>query len=121
MGVGNTDHEVEALVQSATGQGGTDKRLVTFALASQHAALVRRSGVFRCFPRSFVCDAGLGGLARWLRGSGFEAFWKPELDDAAVIREAQHQQATLITTDSLMMERGILRDGVVPSVFVPST
>jgi uncharacterized protein with PIN domain len=38
-----------------------------------------------------------------------------------MIREAQRRAATLITTDSLMMERGVLRDGLVPSVFVPST
>lgn len=68
-----------------------------------------------------MCDAGLGGLARWLRGAGYESFWNAHLDDAAVIREAQQRRATLITTDSLMMERGVLRDGIVPSVFVPST
>jgi len=68
-----------------------------------------------------MCDAGLGGLARWLRGAGYESFWNPELADAAVIREAQRRRATLITSDTLMMERGVLRDGIVPSVFVPST
>jgi uncharacterized protein len=43
------------------------------------------------------------------------------LDDAAAIREARRRAATLITTDSLMMERGVLRDGLIPAVFVPST
>jgi uncharacterized protein with PIN domain len=121
-------------------RGGTDapaeaKRL--WALAAEHsvangippslvaahlcADLARDAGTTAAFPRRFVCDAGLGGLARWLRGAGYESFWSPELDDAAVIREAQRHSATLITSDSLMLERGVLRDAVVPSVFVPST
>src|SRR5690242_16539765 len=31
----------------------------------------------------FFCDSGLGGLARWLRGSGYEAYWEPSIDDYA--------------------------------------
>jgi len=91
------------------------------ALALVHARARLASGATRNFPRRFVCDAGLGGLARWLRGAGHEAHWNPDLDAPAVIREAQRLGATLITTDSLMMERGVLRDGWVPSVFVPSS
>lgn len=90
-------------------------------LALVHADLRRSAGETARCPHVFVCDAGLGGLARWLRGAGYEASWNPELDDPAVIREAQRRNATLITTDSLMMERGVLRDGIVPSVFVPSS
>src|SRR5262245_27378837 len=29
----------------------------------------------------FACDAGLGGLARWLRAAGFEAHWRADIDD----------------------------------------
>src|SRR5215212_1673966 len=29
----------------------------------------------------FVCDAGLGGLARWLRASGYEARWTQNISD----------------------------------------
>ena len=93
----------------------------SFALAAVHADLMSESGRTLAVPRTFVCDSGLGGLARWLRGAGYEAFWRLDFDDAAAIREAQQRAATLITTDSLMMERGVLRDGLVPSVFVPST
>jgi uncharacterized protein with PIN domain len=115
------ERELLALLQSAQEQSAREHLPVTLVLARQHAELVWRTGVSRSFPHSFVCDAGLGGLARWLRGSGYEAFWNPDLDDAAVIRDAQRRHATLITTDSLMMERGVLRDGLVPSLFVPST
>jgi hypothetical protein len=87
------------------------------ALAVIHADLRRAADKTGAFPRHFVCDAGLGGLARWLRGAGYEACWNPALDDAGVIREARQRDAT----DSLMMERGVLRDRILPSVWIPSS
>ena len=69
----------------------------------------------------FLCDAGLGGLARWLRAAGYEAFWQPDIDDAELLREAQRRRATVLTTDSLMMERGILRDGIILAFWLPPT
>jgi hypothetical protein len=67
----------------------------------------------------FVCDAGLGGLARWLRAAGYEAHWTPEISDDDLIREARRIPATLLTTDSLLMDRGVLRDGFIPALWVP--
>jgi uncharacterized protein len=78
-------------------------------------------GETKAFPEKFLCDAGLGGLARWLRAAGFQSIWKPELNDAALIRQAEQIGATLITTDTMMMERGVLRDGLQPAVCVPSS
>lgn len=69
-------------------------------------------------PR-FACDAGLGGLARWLRAAGYRALWFPDIEDAALLREARELDATVLTTDSLMMERGVLRDGVIPALWLP--
>jgi hypothetical protein len=70
-------------------------------------------------PVEFVCDAGLGGLARWLRAAGYEAHWNPAIDDDDLIRAARNIPAMLLTTDSLLMERGVLRDGLIPSLWVP--
>jgi uncharacterized protein with PIN domain len=111
---------VDTLFEAARQASAKEGLPLSFTLARCHAALVRNMDNRRLRAR-FVCDAGLGGLARWLRGCGYEAAWMPELDDAAVIREAQARGAMLITTDSLMMERGVLRDELVPSLFVPST
>jgi len=69
----------------------------------------------------FACDAGLGGLARWLRAAGYEAYWRADIDDDELIREAQRIPATLLTTDSLLMQRGVLRDGFIPALWVPPT
>jgi uncharacterized protein len=114
-----SEEQVARLIESARENNASFPFNLT--LARLHADLVRTSGASKYFPHMFVCDAGLGGLARWLRGAGYESHWNPALDDAAVIREAQQRSATLITTDSLMIERGVLRDGIVPTVFVPST
>lgn len=70
---------------------------------------------------AFVCDAGLGGLARWLRAAGYPAHWHPNIDDDELIRQARAVAAILLTTDSLLMERGVLRDGLIPAVWVPPT
>jgi uncharacterized protein len=71
--------------------------------------------------RPFLCDAGLGGLARWLRAAGYEAIWIPEVDDDQLLHEAARRGAIILTTDSILMERRVLRDGVIPGVWVPPT
>lgn len=119
-----------ALLPQASAQAAMDRAAAvssrlqvpaTLALALVHADIRQRLGITRSFPRSFCCDVGLGGLARWLRGAGYEAHWNPDFDDPEVIRQAQRLNATLLTTDTLMMERGALRDGIVPAVLVPSS
>ncbi len=91
------------------------------ALALVHADLRRATGETAGFPQRFLCDGGLGGLARWLRAAGYESAWNPELDDAGIIAEAKQAGATLLTTDTMMMERGVLRDGWLPAICVPSS
>ncbi len=68
---------------------------------------------------SFVCDAGLGGLARWLRAAGYEAVWRPDIDDHDLVQEAVRLGATLLTTDSMLMERRLVREGTVPALWLP--
>lgn len=72
-------------------------------------------------PPRFLCDAGLGGLARWLRASGYEAVWIPDIDDDALLLEGVRLDAIILTTDSMLMERRVLRDGIIPAVWVPPT
>jgi uncharacterized protein len=72
-------------------------------------------------PRRFLCDAGLGGLARWLRASGYEAIWIQDIDDDSLLHESVRLDAIILTTDSMLMERRVLRDGIIPAVWVPPT
>lgn len=71
--------------------------------------------------RTFWCDSGLGGLARWLRAAGYEAHWHPRMDDDELLKRAQAEQRTLLTTDSGIMERRLVRDRVVPALWLPPT
>ncbi len=69
----------------------------------------------------FFCDAGVGGLARWLRAAGYDVLWEANVADEALIKRARESGATIITTDSMLMERRLLRDQVIPSFWFPPT
>jgi uncharacterized protein len=70
-------------------------------------------------PRRFVCDAALGGLARWLRGAGHEASWASRISDEQLIAAARASAATVLTTDSILIERRLFRDQLVPYLWLP--
>jgi uncharacterized protein with PIN domain len=72
-------------------------------------------------PALFLCDAGLGGLARWLRAAGYEAAWQPDIADDELLRQARASQATVLTTDAMLMERRLLRDRIIPAFWLPPT
>jgi uncharacterized protein with PIN domain len=91
---------------------------VSDELASKLRAHKSAAGTHTIF---FWCDAGLGGLARWLRAAGCEAEWRAGIADDELLREAQKSAATVLTTDSLMMERRVIRDGVVRAFWLPPT
>ena len=46
-------------------------------------------------PPLFFCDAGLGGLARWLRAAGHDAKWQPDIDDDELLLETPNNRAAL--------------------------
>jgi uncharacterized protein with PIN domain len=70
-------------------------------------------------PR-FLCDASLGGLARWLRAAGYEAEWLENADARELLGKARADGFILLTTDSRMMERSVIRDGSVQVQWIPS-
>ena len=72
-------------------------------------------------PLLFWCDAGLGGLARWLRAAGYQALWRADIDDDEVLQETRKCSATLLTTDSMLMERRLVRDRIIPALWLPPT
>ena len=69
----------------------------------------------------FFCDAGLGGLARWLRAAGYRTFWEAGIDDELLLQKARRHQAAIVTTDSMLMERRVLRDRIIPALWLPPT
>ena len=113
------------LMANARRKSLSDGTTESQALASVYSDLASRPAFRRTNawpkPDRFWCDAGLGGLARWLRAAGFVAFWKPDIDDPEVLRQTQKWSAVLLTTDSLLMERRLLRDGIIRSLWIPPT
>jgi uncharacterized protein with PIN domain len=69
-------------------------------------------------PR-FACDAMLGGLARWLRAAGYDASWHEGIADPELVRLAHAEGRTVLSSDGDIFEFALVRDGVVPALFVP--
>lgn len=69
-------------------------------------------------PR-FACDAMLGGLARWLRAAGYDASWHDGIADRDLVRLAREERRTLLSSDDDLFAFSLVRDGVLPALFVP--
>ena len=67
----------------------------------------------------FVCDAMLGGLARWLRAAGYDAEFVYGIDDRDLIERARATGATLLSSDGPMFERNVIKNGTVKALFIP--
>jgi len=70
-------------------------------------------------PPAFFCDAMLGGLARWLRASGYDAKFKHGIDDAVIVTQALDDGLVLLSSDGPMFERRVIRDGLLAALFIP--
>jgi len=68
---------------------------------------------------TFLCDAMCGGLARWLRAIGYDAAWRPDLDDAELVKLAHRQARVLISSDGKLFERRVLTQGRVRALQLP--
>lgn len=72
-------------------------------------------------PPRFLCDASLGGLARWLRAAGYEASWRADASAEDLARRAQREGLTLLTTDTAVLRLKGVRDGAIDVRWVPPT
>src|SRR5690348_16356114 len=61
----------------------------------------------------------LGGLARWLRAAGYDASWHPGIPDPALVRLAREEARVVLSSDGDVFAFALVRDGLVPSLFVP--
>ncbi len=70
----------------------------------------------------FLCDAMLGGLAKWLRAAGYDAYYAREgtdVSDGSLVRRAIEEERVLLTSDRGFLERKQVRDGEVSLLVVP--
>jgi hypothetical protein len=116
---------VQWLVAKAQRLSASDGMLLADALAQvcEHLATRKplRQSASQPTPALFLCDAGLGGLARWLRAAGYDAAWQPDIADDELLRQARALPATVLTTDGMLMERRLLRDRIMPAFWLPPT
>ncbi|WP_437575271.1 Mut7-C RNAse domain-containing protein [Sorangium sp. So ce887] len=68
---------------------------------------------------SFLCDAMLGGLSRWLRGAGYDATFEHGIDDGDLVRLAQQTGRVLLSSDAGVFDRRPLRTAAVRGLYVP--
>ncbi len=70
----------------------------------------------------FLCDAMLGGLAKWLRAAGYDAYYAREgtdISDRTLVAKALEEGRVLLTSDGGFLERKPVRDGSVGFLMVP--
>src|SRR5205085_2709430 len=67
----------------------------------------------------FACDAMLGGLARWLRAAGYDASWHDGIPDPELVRLGRDEGRVVLSSDDDILGYALVRDGVVPFLFVP--
>jgi uncharacterized protein with PIN domain len=70
----------------------------------------------------FLCDAMLGGLAKWLRAAGYDTYYAREgtdLSDRSLTTRALEEKRVLLTSDGGFLERKPVRDGSVGFLKVP--
>ncbi|MCX8109222.1 MAG: Mut7-C RNAse domain-containing protein [Verrucomicrobiae bacterium] len=126
MGARAPDKGVDWLLSKATSIA-TNRRIpqtealirVTEVLLQKHAVAVKTLGKNLDTPSTFWCDAGLGGLARWLRAAGYVAKWVEGIKDADLLGHAIRDHAAVVTTDSLLLERRQVTTGTVKVFWVP--
>jgi uncharacterized protein with PIN domain len=68
---------------------------------------------------TFLCDAMLGGLAKWLRAAGYRAIFDVHARDGDLVRRAYEEGHWLVTSDSGILERHAVARRLVRCVFVP--
>ena len=69
--------------------------------------------------RHFLCDAMLGGLARWLRAWGYDAAFEYGIADDELLRRAERTGATVLSSDGPLFRRRVITSGRVRALYVP--
>jgi uncharacterized protein with PIN domain len=70
----------------------------------------------------FLCDAMLGGLAKWLRAARYDTYYAREgtdISDGSLTRKALEEGRVLLTSDGGFLERKPVRDRSVRFLEVP--
>lgn len=123
FGAREREKGVRLLFEKAGASVSNGSMTLSQALARENILLATRKHRFRPGPGNppprVICDAGLGGLARWLRASGCEAIWIRDITDWELVDAAIRLNAVIATTDSLLLDRRQIKNGEVTAYWVP--
>lgn len=67
----------------------------------------------------FICDAMLGGLARWLRAAGYDAQFEYDIHDRELVERAGSGGWMVLSSDGPLFERNVIKSGQVRALYVP--
>jgi len=67
----------------------------------------------------FICDAMLGGLARWLRAAGYDTEFEYGIDDGELIKRAVAEERMILSSDGPLFKRNVIKNGRVSALYVP--
>jgi len=70
-------------------------------------------------PPAFLCDAMLGGLARWLRAGGYDAEFQYGIDDRELLRRAEVGGRMILSCDGPLFDRNVIKNGQIEALYVP--
>ena len=68
---------------------------------------------------TFLCDAMLGGLARWLRAAGYDADFKYGIEDVELLDRATDTGRMILSSDGPLFDRNIIKSGQIRALYVP--
>ena len=66
----------------------------------------------------FICDFMLGKLAKYLRICGYDAEFIKGISDEKLLEIAQRENRILLTRDSNLLLRKLVKNGVIKAVFI---
>lgn len=118
--------EVERLIEAGRERAARGDGDVVRALLQVHEELRARTALAPAPADAesaclFLCDASLGGLARWLRAAGHEASLAPGVPPKRLPDEALRRGAVLLTTDAEALDRRIAAAGALRVVWLPTS
>ncbi len=67
----------------------------------------------------FLCDAMLGGLARWLRAAGYDADFEYGIEDGELIRRSAETGRMVLSSDGPLFDRNVIRRGEIDALYIP--
>jgi len=70
-------------------------------------------------PPVFLCDAMLGGLARWLRAAGYQAEFDVHVQNGELVRRGTEEGKVIVTSDSDILDRYAVQNELVRAIYLP--